>query len=386
MNALPVLLLYGIDRHSQNFEIESTLHLVHEATVALNQRGWRVLPQQISDDLAGTLRHYNPCDYVVLNLCEGSTHQESYYARVTQVLGQTGYTFTGSDSWSLDETQYKWRMKLLLEKAGVPTPGWVLREDASDFHFDAFPAIVKPAEQHCSYGITRESVVLNMDEARRQIARCIGEFHQPAMLEEFLDSAEYNVSVWGSDKDTLSRSSQKIDGRNRIPRKAGIAISSVQPIETNDLEVLGISTMTYDYFGNIKDRLCTFDAKWTPESEAYRQIPAICPAPISTRLQRKIERVALQAYKASHCRDYGRVDIRLNRAGEPLVLDVNSNCDVSSEGGFMNAARSKGLDYGQMLERLIKLALARGPNNRNVDAQSDAMREPVRVRAAGVTA
>lgn len=356
MKAPPVLLLYGIDRLSQDFEIESTLHLVHEATIALNKRGWRVLPQQISDDLNGVLRHYDPREFVVLNLCEGTTQQQSYYARVTQVLGQGGYTFTGSDSWSLDETQYKWRMKLLLEKAGVPTPGWVLREDASDFEFDAFPAIVKPAEQHCSYGITRESVVLNMAEARAQIDRCIREFNQPAMLEQFLDSAEYNVSVWGSEKS----------------RAYG-------------LEVLGISTMTYDYFANIKDRLCTFDAKWTPDSEAFQKIPAICPAPISARLQKKIERVALQAYKASHCRDYGRVDIRLTRAGEPMVLDVNSNCDVSSEGGFMNAARSKGLDYGQMLERLIHLALARGANNRNIEPAQQLEAVPVRV-TAGVAA
>ncbi len=36
-----------------------------------------------------------------------------------------GYTFTGSDAWSLEETQYKWRMKALLDMRGVPTPRWI---------------------------------------------------------------------------------------------------------------------------------------------------------------------------------------------------------------------------------------------------------------------
>jgi D-alanine-D-alanine ligase len=338
MSQQPVVLLYGIDKRSQRFEIESTLHLVHEAVCALSERGWRVIPQQISDDLRAPLKHYSPAEFVILNLCEGSPAQPSYYANVTQVLGEEGYTFTGSDSWSLDETQYKWRMKMLLERARVPTPHWILREDDSDFHFDAFPAIVKPAAEHCSYGITRDSVVLNLAEARAQVAHCIKSFGT-AMVEEFLDSAEYNVSVWGSEQ-----------------HSAG-------------LEVLGISTMTYDYFGDIHDRLCTFEAKWDPASEAYQKIPAICPAPLNARLRRKIEDVALAAYRASNCRDYGRVDIRLRKdkdgvPAHPMVLDVNSNCDVSSEGGFMNAARAKHLTYGQMLERLIELAQARGPNNR----------------------
>jgi D-alanine-D-alanine ligase len=150
-----------------------------------------------------------------------------------------------------------------------------------------------------------------------------------------MDSAEYNVSVWGS-----------------AAHPAGF-------------EVLGISTMTYDYFDDIHDRLCTFEAKWSPESVAFRKIPAVCPAPVTPKLRQALEDAAIAAYRATHVRDYGRIDIRLDADGRPMVLDVNSNCDVSLEGGFMNAARAKGLSYGQMLERLIELALLRGANNRN---------------------
>ncbi len=343
---LPILLLYGLDETSHDFEIKSTITLVNAAIDALMSRGWRVLPLQITHDLVGPLKPFDPQAWVVLNLCEGSPHQEFYYAKATRALGELGYTFTGSDAWSLDETQYKWRMKALLEQAGVSTPRWATYAQAEHFHgFEIYPAIVKPAAEHCSYGITRESVVMNDDEARKQIARIIAEFRQPAMIEEFLDSAEYNVSLLGPS--TSSRSHGSHD--------------SAQDDSYSDIRVLGISTMTYDVFDDIHDRLCTFDAKWTPESEAYQRIPAICPAPVSDELKAKIERVSIDAYRASGCRDYGRVDLRLRNNAEPMALDINSNCDVSTDGGFANAAYAAGLSYADMLENIVLMAMQRMP-------------------------
>ncbi|NJM40881.1 MAG: ATP-grasp domain-containing protein [Anaerolineae bacterium] len=326
MKIPPILFLYGIDEHSHTFEIDSTLALVRAATLALSERGWRVLPLQISHDFEGPLKPYAPKEWLVFNMCEGSPHQEFYYAKATRMLDALGYVYTGSDSWSLNETQYKWKMKRLLDDANVPTPKWAVTQSAETLHFDAFPAIVKPAAEHCSYGITRDSVVMNLDEARKQAAKLIEEYNAPILIEEFLDSEEYNVSVWGLN---------------------------------HDASVLGISMMTYDAFGDIHDRLCTFDAKWTPESEAYQKIPAICPAPLSPELKAKIEAVSVAAYAASGVRDYGRIDLRL-RNGEPMALDVNANCGLNSDDGFMNAARIAGLGYGEMLERIIQFAIQRG--------------------------
>jgi D-alanine-D-alanine ligase len=322
-----LLLLYGLDESNQDFEIASTLALIKAASDALLARGWRVLPLQVTHDVSAPLKPFDPSEWLIVNLCEGAPAQAFYYARVTRTLAELGYAFTGSDAWSLDETQYKWRMKALLEREGVPTPRWGVFERAEDVVFNRFPAIVKPAAEHCSYGITRESVVMNLDEARAQAERVIATFRQPILVEEFLDSPEYNVSLWGNDDDVVA---------------------------------FGISTMTYDAFDDIRDRLCTFDAKWTPESEAYQRIPAICPAPVSPGLKAKIEAAAIAAYRASGCRDYGRVDLRL-QGDQPMVLDINANCDVSPDGGFANAARVAGMSYADMLERIVRLAMQRMP-------------------------
>ncbi|MCX6017587.1 MAG: hypothetical protein NTZ50_03645 [Chloroflexi bacterium] len=328
MKKPPVLLLYGIDENSPHFEVESTLHLAQEVIQSLTEMGWYVMPLQLVHQIDESLQRFSPSEWVVLNVCEGLPSQVFYYAHVAARLSALGYTFTGSDARSLDVNQFKWRMKRALETAGVPTPRWMLCKDANQLTFDAFPVIIKPAAEHCSFGITRNSVALNASEMRRQVQHVIEEYRQPALIEEFLDSDEYNVSVWGSEA------------------------------HPDGFEVLGISSMQYGYFADIHDRLCTFDAKWTPKSAAYQHIPAICPAPLEPTLQARIEQVAVAAYRASACRDYGRVDLRL-RNGEPMVLDVNCNCDISSSGGFMNAARARGLSHGAMLERLLHLAIMR---------------------------
>ena len=322
----PILFLYGLDEDSQDFEVTSTLELVEHATAALRERGWVVELRRITHHIGPVIEPFVPAEWLVFNLCEGLPHQAFYYAKVALELGARGYTFTGCDYFSLDQTQYKWMMKRLLEQHHVPTPAWAVTEDPAALQFTTYPAIVKPATEHCSYGITRESVVMNLDEARARAAWLIERYHAPALIEVFCDSDEYNVSLWGG----------------------------------GDPEVLGISTMLYGYFTDIHDRLCTFDAKWMPESEAYQRIPAICPAPVSAELKRALEHAALAAYRASGLRDYGRVDIRLHN-GQPMVLDINSNCDVSDGGGFFNAARAAGYGYGEMLEHIAHIAMHRMP-------------------------
>lgn len=325
MSRLPVLVLYGIDEKSHDFEVASTRKLIADVTGALTQRGWVAAAVEVTHDLAASLAPFRPAEWVVLNLCEGAPGQAFYYATAAKLLEDRGYVYTGSAWRVLDETQFKWQMKRDFEKHAVPTPRWELFNSADQATFDVYPAIVKPAAEHCSYGITRNSVVLDDDDLRRQVRWVVEEFKAPALVEEFLDSPEYNVSLWGN----------------------------------GQVDVLNVSTMTYDAFPDVRDRLCTFEAKWDPDSAAYQLIPAICPAPISGELWRAIEDVSIRAYVASGCRDYGRVDLRLARDGRPLVLDVNANCDVSPDGGFANAARAAGMSYGEMLERLVMLAVAR---------------------------
>jgi len=328
MKRPPVLLLYGLDEHTIPVDAEVTRHTVERVVEVLRERGWEVVPREVTHDLSAALEPYDPRRWVVFNLCEGSTYQAFYYAGVAEELERRGYAFTGSRAPALHETQRKPSMKRLLEVGEVPTPVWTASQTAEDLAFHLFPAIVKPAAEHCSFGICRDSVVFNQDQARARAATLIGQYPGGVIVEEFLDSEEYAVALWGPDQ---------------AP------------------EVLGISLIRYDAFPEMRDRLCTFEAKWLPETHAFVNTPPDCCAPIPAELRAEVERLACQAHLVCGVRDYSRVDIRL-RQGRPMVLDVNANCDVGEHGGFTHTATTAGWSYGEMIERLVLLAAARHAN------------------------
>jgi len=222
--------------------------------------------------------------------------------------------------------QNKYRTKLILESRRIPTPGWRISSSPDDCEWDRFPAIVKPVNEHCSEGITRESVVDSPDELAARIDYILRAYHQPAMVEDFIDGREFHVSLWGN-------------GR---------------------LEMLPPAEMDFSLFPDIHDRLCTYEAKFSPGSVPYENIRTLLPAPLSPEELREIERVCKAAYQALACRDYARIDVRC-RDGVFYVLDVNPNADISSDASMACAAELAGFSYGQMGSRLVRLAAARHP-------------------------
>jgi D-alanine-D-alanine ligase len=325
MKRARLLLLYGIDDQTLPIDAAATHRMIQRATDALLARGWEVAASRVEGDLDAALAPFEPDRWLVFNLCEGSPHQPFYYAHAARELERRGYAFTGSAAEALHRTQSKVSMKGLLEAADLPTPCWRHVSEAQGLEFEAFPAVIKPAEEHSSFGITRASVVTTLAEARAQARVVLREFAGGAIIEEFLDSPEYAISVWGS------------PGR---------------------LEVLGISVIRYDAFADLRDRLCTFDAKWLENSEAYLKTMPTCPAPLEPRMAAELAALARSAHEACGLRDYSRTDVRL-RNGRPMVLDVNSNCDLDETGGFANTARAAGWEYGAMLERLALLTAGR---------------------------
>jgi len=118
--------------------------------------------------------------------------------------------------------------------------------------------------------------------------------------------------------------------------------------------------MDFTAFQNIRDRLCTFESKFDPQSISYNLIEMRLPAPLSQDEQRQIESIAISAYCAVGCRDYARLDIRL-RDGIFYVLDINPNADISPDTSLAMAAEVAGLSYGHLASLLINLAAERHP-------------------------
>ena len=324
---LPVLLITNIDpawplEVIRDYEAETRL-LIN----ALIEVGHSIQDVCIQTaDIETALEGHNPDNYLVFNWCEelpGVPHSEY---KVAETLERMGYTFTGADSSALFFSQDKGKVKQTLERQLIPTPVWKVFTPAEEINWVRFPAIVKAALEHCSYGITRESVVQSASELNKRVRYVHEELHQPALVEEFIDGREFHVGVIGN----------------------GV------------LHVLPAAEIDYSSFEDIHDRLCTYEANFDKDLLAFQKTIPRLPASLTHKEVSILEEVVIAAYRATNCRDYARMDIRL-RDGVFYVLDVNHNSDISSDNSLVLAAELMGYSYGQFGSLLVNLAAQRHP-------------------------
>lgn len=264
--------------------------------------------------------------WLVFNWCEQYYDRPWTDAEIVDELEQLGYIFTGADAAGMRFSMNKAAVRRRLEAAGVPVPIGQVYTDDDVGHWTRFPAIVKPANQHSSYGVSRRSLVENATELRQQVQWVLDEFGGPAVVEEFVDGREIHVALIGN----------------------------------RDVTILPSMEIDYSLFGDMRDRIYTNEAKFDKQNLPYYLTKFLCPAPLNAATQQRVEAAALAAYRLGGCRDYGRVDLRL-RHGEPVVLDVNPNADLTFESDHAIGSKMLGWTYGQMAARIIACALERWP-------------------------
>ena len=325
--SLPVLLLYNLDRTWPSEDIDASLREARKLEAGLREVGHPVTVVPIYDtDLATPLSDYSPNEHVVLNWCEGVPGIPWSDALVAETLEALNYAYTGAPADVLAFCQDKYLVKRRLDEAGIATPRWRLYHTPDCDDWKGFPAIVKPSREHCSFGVTEESVVMTPAELRRRVAYVLQEFREPALVEDFIDGREFHVALWGN----------------------------------GTIQMLPPAEMDFAAFSDVRDRLCTFESKFDPHSQHYQQIQLRLPAPLTEAEHARLESTAAAAYRALGCRDYARLDIRL-REGIFYVLDVNPNADLSSESSTACAAQVAGYSFGAMGSHLVNLAALRHP-------------------------
>jgi D-alanine-D-alanine ligase len=324
---LSVLLLHNLDGGWEPSDLEKAVEEIDALEKAIRAEGHVVTNVPIYDsDLASRLRGFHPSRHIVFNWCEGFPGIPFSEGLVAASLESLGFVYTGSTPEVLALSWDKGRVKHLLNHSGVPTPAWRLYHDLRTDGWGTFPAIVKPAREHASSGVTSDAVALNPEKLRARIAYVLENFHQPALVEDFIDGREFHVSLWGN----------------------------------SSVEMLPPAEMDFSAFKDVQDRLCTFDSKFKPGSRHYDQIRLSLPASLEQEEFEALEQVAQAAYRVMGCRDYARLDIRL-RDGVFYVLDVNPNPDISSDTSMAGAAEVAGYSYGAMLSKMVHLAAHRHP-------------------------
>jgi len=320
-----VVVLHNVDPSWPPSATAAVLEDVRQFVTALAAEGHAVFEAPVTGtDLGAVLAPYDPACHVVFNWCEEIPGIPRSDVQVADHLKRLGYAYTGSPPNVLALTWDKAAVKALLSSQGIATPAGRLVETESLEDWHRFPAIVKPAFEHCSTGLDSGAVVLDAKALRDRVAYVRETFSQPALVEDFIDGREFHVTLWGN-------------GR----------VHMLPPAE-----------MDFSAFPDVRDRLCTFDSKFTPGSRHYEGIQLRVPADLSKRELAVLRRTCLSAYRLVGCRDYARIDLRL-RDNVFHVLDVNPNPDISPDTSLTYAAEAVGMTYGAFASRVVRLAAAR---------------------------
>lgn len=297
---------------------------------ACRENGWTALELAAPRDpveLVGRLRDARVD--VVFNLVEALDGDARLEAAVAWLLELAGLPYTGSPPRAMTLALEKPLARAVLAAQGVPVPaGVTLTRGDEPLDGLVYPVIVKPAAADASHGIALESVVASEAEARARAAWLRETYEQAAVVEEFIDGRELNVSVLGEG-----------DGAEPLP---------LFEIDFDE-----------DYPAGAP-RLVTFISKWGPEDHPEFNGSWSVPArELPPGAAERVRATALAAYRALGLRDYGRVDIRLHPERGPFVVDVNPNPDISPCAGLNLAADEAGLSHAQLIGRVVRAALER---------------------------
>ncbi|MCG8431521.1 MAG: ATP-grasp domain-containing protein [Candidatus Omnitrophica bacterium] len=268
---------------------------------------------------------------IVFNISEGiqGRNRES---QVPVLLEMKGVPFVGSDALTLALTLDKVMAKKVFTAEKIPTPRSF--EISSTRQLETtnhrrFPLIVKPRFEGSSKGLTESSRVGGEEELRTQVDHIVRTYKQPALVEEFISGQEFTVALIGNDDPLVLPVVQiKIDGRYKLDER----FYTFERIQSDKLEY-------------------------------------VCPAHISAGLERRLQLLAVRTYRAVECRDFGRVDFRVDHEGNPYVLEINPLPSLSTEDVFKLVAQEIGITYNEIIGRILQAALVR--HNLSVPCDED---------------
>jgi D-alanine-D-alanine ligase len=330
--SLRVAIIYNqpeLDRYSAMGEQKAVLGVLVEVKAVhagLAKLGHTVEQVPIAPPLEAVQRTISQLAAdAVFNLFEGFAGRPETEAAVAAMLSSVGIPYTGCSASALSLTLDKSRTKQILRVHGLPTPAFQVLDPETIGRFDLqFPCIVKPAAEDASHGLSERSVVTDAASLEAQVRHISGLYNGQALVEEYIDGREFNVSVIGND----------------------------QPV------VLPVSEIVYTLPEGMP-RILTFEAKWEPGSLYFKSSAPVCPAAIDDIVRQRIEAPALSAYKLLGCTGYARVDFRMGSDSIPQIIEVNANPDLSPGYGIALQSRLAGMSYARLIERIMQLAMER---------------------------
>ncbi len=262
---------------------------------------------------------------IVFNVTEGF-NGISREAQIPAMLDLLNIPYTGSDPLTLATCLDKARTKEILSYHKIPNSKFTKAKNIAELNIYelSYPLIVKPISEGSSKGIYSSSFVTNKEELLNEVNRVINIYKQTALIEEYLPGREFTVALLGNG---------------------------------DEAEILPIVELNYEDFPDDLAHIYSYEAKWLIDTIDNPLKAFTCPAKISESLERIIKRTALQTFEILNCKDWGRIDLRLDSDGIPNVIEINPLPgilpDPRENSSFPKAAYAHGLTYDEMINKVL---------------------------------
>ena len=330
MHQHPVALLYGAVADSAPADEQDTLVQVEAVAHTLKTMGYRIKHLPLTLDLESgrwQLRQTRPL--LVFNLVESVAGKGRYIHLAPALLEESGLPYTGASLAATFLTSNKLIAKQLLASAALPTPPWHCPGTRDQNIETNGPWIVKSVWEHASIGLDDASLVATPQQLTQTIAKQQMRFGGDWFGERYIDGREFNLTLLAS---------------------------------PTGFEVLPPAEIEFPDYPPDKPRIVGYAAKWNTTSFEYQHTPRRFAFPASDQpLLATLKSLALRCAALFQLRGYARIDFRIDRMGQPWILEVNTNPCLNPDAGFIAAAAQAGLDLQAVIARIVADALNRKP-------------------------
>lgn len=264
---------------------------------------------------------------IIFNLIEWTGKDIPYALFACSLIEQSGIPFTGATTHNFHMVSDKLLMKRVFDRVKIPTPRWqtFVHGDENIRKDFAYPVMVKPSQQHCSVGLSRDMVVESARTLRKQIREQIRRFDEPVFVEEFIEGREFHVAV-------IEKNGKPI---------------VLPPVE-----------ITFQFSG--KDSYLTYESRWDEKHPDYQMSDIGLPKKMSPRLKKSIKDVCTKIFTKLDYRDYMRVDMRV-RGDRIFVLEANCNPGLGddNESAIPIAHHAVGMSFEDYIWGIVQSCLRR---------------------------
>jgi len=224
--------------------------------------------------------------------------------RVQGVLDVMGIRYTGSGVLASALSMNKLKSREIFKANGLPVPDYYVLENSDDLKIRFVPCVVKPVDEGSTIGV---SIVKKRRDFRKAVKKAF-KYSDKIIVERYIRGREFTVGILGEE-----------------------ALPCMEIIPKNEY---------YDY-----------EAKYVKGMSEH-----LCPAPISEKDEKRIKELALKAHKLLGCKAFSRVDF-IKGKNDFYILEVNSIPGMTETSLLPEAAKVKGIDFPELIEKIMKYSL-----------------------------